>query len=332
MGIEIERKFLLKNDSWRQQVIRTSHIAQAYLNKDGLFSSRVRLQTLEGSPDSINLLTETNKRLLEANINIKTCELGMSRSEYTYDIPINDAQEIFNSSPWQIYKKRHYIEHAGLTWEIDEFIDRNSGLIVAEVELESESQDIVFPDWVGLELTDDQRYYNHALSFRPYTNWVSHIEVDTVKQSLITFNPNGHFVRSYSVSTAKNGLGEQKDSYQTPRGLHQIRAKIGEGAQFNSVFKGRRLSGEVYTPELAETEPERDWILSRILWLSGLEKNKNRLGNVDTMQRYVYIHGSPENEQEPFGEAHSHGCIRMRSEDIIELFEACFIGSTVMII
>ncbi len=133
----------------------------------------------------------------------------------------------------------------------------------------------------------------------------------------------------YPISTAKLGLGQEKGSNQTPLGWHEVRAKIGRNAEKNSVFIGRRFTGEVYTSELAEKFPDRDWILSRILWLSGCEVGRNRLGNVDTMQRYIYIHGTPETE--PMGVPESHGCIRMRNEDVIELFELIPAGALVWI-
>jgi L,D-transpeptidase YbiS len=122
-----------------------------------------------------------------------------------------------------------------------------------------------------------------------------------------------------SVSTALNGLGQQKNSGCTPRGMHQIRACIGRGQAENTVFLGRRPTGEVYSEELGRQFPERDWILTRILWLSGLELGVNRLANVDTMQRYIYIHGCPDDL--PMGVPLSHGCIRMRNKDILELFD-----------
>lgn len=126
-------------------------------------------------------------------------------------------------------------------------------------------------------------------------------------------------VKEYSISTAKLGVGQQKGSNQTPIGWHEIRAKIGTNAEKNSVFIGRRFTGEIYDQALAEKFPQRDWILSRILWLSGCEVGRNRLGNVDTMQRYIYIHGTPDSE--PMGVPESHGCIRMRNQDVIELFD-----------
>jgi L,D-transpeptidase YbiS len=137
----------------------------------------------------------------------------------------------------------------------------------------------------------------------------------------------GEVVMHVSVSTSKNGTGQQKGSYQTPLGRHQIRAKIGRGAAFNTVFVGRRPTGEIWSPELAEKFPNRDWILTRILWLSGLEPGKNRLGDVDTMRRYVYLHGSPDTVA--MGEPGSIGCVRMRNSDIASLFDLIPAGTTV---
>jgi len=136
-------------------------------------------------------------------------------------------------------------------------------------------------------------------------------------------------VRSYTISTAKNGFGEEKNSYMTPRGEHVIRAKIGAGHPDNAVFVERRFTGEIYTPDLNHEFPNRDWILTRILWLSGCEPGFNRLGNVDTMQRYIYIHGSP--AERPVGTPTSHGCIRMRNQDIVELFDLVECGVKVNI-
>jgi lipoprotein-anchoring transpeptidase ErfK/SrfK len=125
-------------------------------------------------------------------------------------------------------------------------------------------------------------------------------------------------VFSAPVSTALNGAGEQEGSGCTPRGWHTIRAKIGDGQPVNAVFVGRRPTGEIFEPSLAERYPQRDWILTRILWLSGLEVGTNRLGNVDTMRRYIYIHGCPDSE--PMGEPRSHGCIRMHNPELLALF------------
>ncbi len=136
-------------------------------------------------------------------------------------------------------------------------------------------------------------------------------------------------VLTYLVSTGVKGVGEQQGSGCTPRGKHLVRAKIGEGLPANAVFVGRRFTGEIYSQALAERFPDRDWILSRILWLSGLEPGVNRLGNVDTMRRYIYIHGTPDSE--PMGVPASHGCIRMRNSDVMELFDLIPVGTELQI-
>ena len=136
-------------------------------------------------------------------------------------------------------------------------------------------------------------------------------------------------IATYSISTALNGAGEQQNSGCTPRGQHYIRAKIGADKPLNAVFVGRRFSGEIYSEELAAAQPHRDWILTRILWLCGTEPGKNRLGQVDTMQRYIYIHGTPDTE--PMGQALSHGCIRMRNTDVAQLFDQISVGNPVEI-
>ena len=159
---------------------------------------------------------------------------------------------------------------------------------------------------------------------------MAHIRISLPNQTLALFDDRGESLRSYSVSTAKNGAGELKDSFCTPRGSHIIRAKIGAGAAANTVFVGRRPTGEIFTPELGERFPGRDWMLTRILWLSGCEPGFNRLGKVDTMQRYIYIHGSPDGTA--MGEPGSIGCIRMRNRDIVELFELVPPGTPVDIV
>jgi lipoprotein-anchoring transpeptidase ErfK/SrfK len=131
------------------------------------------------------------------------------------------------------------------------------------------------------------------------------------------------------VSTAANGAGEVMDSGCTPRGWHVVRAKIGGGAAPNTVFVGRRPTGELFTPELREQDPGRDWVLTRILWLSGLERGRNRLGEVDTMRRYIYIHGTPDDV--PLGAPASHGCVRMANTDVIRLFDRVEPGTPVLI-
>lgn len=157
-----------------------------------------------------------------------------------------------------------------------------------------------------------------------------YIEISISAQTLTLFGDEGKRLASYSVSTAKNGVGCEKNSGCTPLGAHIIRAKIGAGAAENTVFVGRRPTGEIWTTELAALHPERDWILTRILWLSGKEPGKNRLGNVDSMQRYIYIHGTPDTE--PMGQPCSHGCVRMRNADVVELFDLVGVGTSVVIV
>lgn len=140
---------------------------------------------------------------------------------------------------------------------------------------------------------------------------------------------NDHLIKQFLISTAKNGPGERYGSEKTPRGWHVIRAKIGEGYPINAVFKGRRFTGEIYSSSLKATNPNRDWILTRIFWLSGLEVGKNRLGDVDTMRRYVYIHGAPDDC--PMGIPGSKGCIRMRNQDLLELFQDIPVGTKILI-
>ena len=153
------------------------------------------------------------------------------------------------------------------------------------------------------------------------------IEISIGKQSLLLHSPKGEF--SYKISSALNGVGQLKDSGCTPLGYHYVRAKIGEGLPVNSVFIARRKTGELYTPTLANEFPNRDWILTRILWLCGREKGVNRLGAVDSMQRYIYIHGTPDTEA--MGVPLSHGCIRMRNSDIIKLYDLTPLGTPVII-
>jgi len=154
------------------------------------------------------------------------------------------------------------------------------------------------------------------------------IKIDVQTQRLTLFNGSDE-VATYIVSTASNGVGEQNGSERTPRGEHIIRAKIGEACERFTIFQARRPTGEIYSETLRAANPQRDWILTRILWLSGLEIGKNRLGNVDTMRRYVYIHGAPDGDD--FGSPTSHGCIKMRNDDVIDLFDRVPVGTRVII-
>lgn len=143
------------------------------------------------------------------------------------------------------------------------------------------------------------------------------MEISIADQQLRYSTPEACFL--YPVSTALNGVGEQEGSGKTPRGWHRVAARIGDGLPDAAVFVGRRPTGEVYSSALARDFPKRDWILTRILWLQGLETGRNRLGDVDSMRRYIYIHGTPDSE--PMGIPLSHGCVRMRNADIRELFD-----------
>lgn len=156
----------------------------------------------------------------------------------------------------------------------------------------------------------------------------SYLDVSIAGQRLSLIE-NGRTVKTYPISTAKNGPGERKGSECTPRGWHRIRAKIGAGQPMFTVFKGRRPTGEIYGPELSHLYPERDWILTRILWLGGLEPGRNRYREVDSAWRYIYIHGTP--DEGMLGKPESHGCIRMFNADVLELFDRVQAGVKVFI-
>ena len=154
------------------------------------------------------------------------------------------------------------------------------------------------------------------------------LRIEVAAQRLLLLEGQRELAR-YPVSTAAAGVGERNGSGCTPRGWHRIRARIGAGAPLGTVFVGRRPTGELYSETLARSAPGRDWILTRILWLCGMEPGRNRLGEVDTMRRYIYIHGTPDSE--PLGEPRSHGCIRMGNAAVAELFERVAVGTRVLI-
>ena len=154
------------------------------------------------------------------------------------------------------------------------------------------------------------------------------IRIDTDAQTLVLYDGQRQ-LRRWPVSTGLNGLGELNGSGCTPRGEHRVRIKIGEDCAPNSVFAGRRPTGEVYSEALALEYPGRDWILSRVLWLTGCRSGFNRGGDCDTLRRYIYIHGCPDTE--PIGVPASHGCIRMRNDDVIALFDEVAVGCRVLI-
>lgn len=155
-----------------------------------------------------------------------------------------------------------------------------------------------------------------------------YVRIDLGEQAL-EVRDGGRLLRRFPVSTGANGAGERLGSGCTPRGLHRVRIVVGRGCPPGAVFRGRRWTGEVYSPGLAAAAPGRDWILSRILWLTGLEPGRNRGGNCDTLRRFIYIHGCPDSE--PMGVPCSHGCVRMRNADVIELCELTPAGTRVEI-
>jgi len=156
----------------------------------------------------------------------------------------------------------------------------------------------------------------------------SYLHISIAGQQLSVIK-NGQPESTYSVSTAKNGAGEKMGSECTPTGWHKVRVKIGDKQPLNAVFIARRPTGEVYQPELSIKYPARDWILSRILWLGGLEPGKNRYGKVDSSWRYIYIHGCPDELMQ--GKPESHGCIRMKNADVVDLFDRVNVGLKVLI-
>lgn len=155
------------------------------------------------------------------------------------------------------------------------------------------------------------------------------VDINIANQSLKAYSDLGELLFETAIASAKNGVGQKNGSECTPLGSHRIRAKIGANQDSGSVFIGRRLTGEIYNQKLAIQFPQRDWILSRILWLCGNEKGVNRGSNVDTQRRYIYIHGAPDSH--PMGIPSSHGCIKMSNKDIIALFDLVVVGTTVNI-
>lgn len=152
--------------------------------------------------------------------------------------------------------------------------------------------------------------------------------VDIARQ-VLTVCREGNPWLAYRISTAHNGPNQCQGSNGTPRGRHRVRACIGGGCPPGTVFIGRRPTGELWSRELAAQHPKRDWILTRILWLCGEEPGFNRGAEVDSMRRFIYIHGTPDTE--PMGEPLSHGCIRMRDPDVAQLFDWIVPGTPVTI-
>lgn len=155
------------------------------------------------------------------------------------------------------------------------------------------------------------------------------IIVVSIAQQRLQLREADTLVMDTAIATASNGPGEEMDSERTPRGWHKVRAKIGAGLEQNAVLVGRRPTGEIFSPQLRQQFPDRDWVLTRILWLSGLEPGKNRFGRVDTMRRYIYIHGCPDDD--PMGIPGSHGCLKMRNAEVITLFDRIPLNTLVWI-
>jgi L,D-transpeptidase YbiS len=149
-------------------------------------------------------------------------------------------------------------------------------------------------------------------------------------EQLLELVEDGEVRQRWPVSTAARGAGEREGSEQTPRGRHTVCEMIGAGAEEGTVFVGRKATGERCTPERFAAEPERDWILTRVLWLDGQEEGRNRGGDVDSRRRFIYIHGTP--DEGHLGEPVSHGCVRMRNRDVIALFERVEVGTPVEIV
>ena len=161
---------------------------------------------------------------------------------------------------------------------------------------------------------------------RPGMPWLS---VSVASQTMTHYDDTGLPVKTYTISTAKNGVGEQVNSYQTPRGWHRVCEKIGDGIEADTIIYRRKITPWKYTPQLAAENPDKDWILTRILWLCGLEPGRNQGGNVDSYDRAIYLHGAGQHVR--FGIPTSRGCIRMRNEDIIELYDKTATGLDVLI-
>ncbi|OQS10601.1 L,D-transpeptidase [Chromobacterium violaceum] len=153
--------------------------------------------------------------------------------------------------------------------------------------------------------------------------------VGVKSQTLRLLDDWGRIQKEFTVSTAKNGVGETSGSYQTPRGWHAVCEKLGDGADENTIIFRRQVTPWKYTPELHAQYPNKDWILTRILWLCGQEAGLNQGGNVDSYDRAIYIHGA--GDHVPWGRPSSLGCVRMKNRDVIELFDAVPNGTDVWI-
>ncbi len=155
MALEIERKFLIRDESWRAVVARTERLRQGYVATTARASVRIRV---------------SGER---AWLGLKGRVMGASRPEYEYAVPLAEADEMLRNlcAEGHVEKLRHYVPHAGHEWEVDEFLGDNAGLVVAELELEREDERFERPGWLGLEVTHDERYYNSSLALAPWRQW-----------------------------------------------------------------------------------------------------------------------------------------------------------------
>lgn len=188
---------------------------------------------------------------------------------------------------------------------------------------------INFPDYLTMQMPNieaNERFVIVSIVSQT-AYWVECLSPDSTSENRQTNAKFIHVLKTWPVSSAKAGVGNLRGSQQTPLGWFEVRIKIGEGMAENSVFVGRRATGEIYSEDLATQYPNRDWILTRVLWLTGMQKGLNRRqtgedsAKCDTLSRFIYFHGTPENRLEPIGEPHSHGCLRMGNEDLLALFE-----------
>ncbi|MGE8281146.1 MAG: CYTH domain-containing protein [Stenotrophomonas sp.] len=161
MPLEIERKFLVSSDSWRAAAYAVIPMAQGYINDVAAMDSGAQKASVR-----VRIQGE------EAYLNIKSRELGHTRQEFEYPVPVSEARELLGLCVGGLIdKRRHLVKHEGLVWEVDEFLGDNAGLVVAEVELESADQVFAKPEWAGAEVTDELRYYNLALASKPFSQW-----------------------------------------------------------------------------------------------------------------------------------------------------------------
>ncbi len=194
------------------------------------------------------------------------------------------------------------------------------------------NQKILIPEYIIYEAARPDLTITYP---NPHTEQSPWFLVGARTQSMKHFDAWGRLIKEYPVSTAKKGVGEIEHSYQTPRGHHKICEKIGDGLAPRTIISRRQPTEWFYTEELHKEYPKKDWILTRILWLCGQEEGKNKGYNaqgkvVDSYRRYIYIHGA--GDHAPFGVAPSSlGCVRMNSEDVIDVFSKAPIGTDVVI-